>query len=96
MEQHALRVTEALASMRTAPWPYAGRIAVREAAADGERADLHVIDHWCHLGTARDESELAEVANARAAPVFDVDTYKILKRFLAKPPKGARIIRLAA
>ena len=31
-----------------------------------------------------------------AAPVFDVDTYKILKRYLAKPPKGASILRLAA
>ena len=66
-----------------------------EASSDGERAELHVIDRWCHIGTARDEAELAEVTAARAAPVFDVDTYKILKRFLAKPPKGASILRLA-
>lgn len=96
IEQHALRVTQALATLRTAPWPYAGRIAVREASSDGERAELHVIDRWCHIGTARDEAELAEVTAARAAPVFDVDTYKILKRYLAKPPKGASILRLAA
>jgi DNA polymerase-3 subunit epsilon len=97
LDAHALRVRAALTALRTAPWPFAGRIAVREAS--GERAELHVIDRWCHLGTARDEAELAEVtqsAGARAAPVFDVDTYKILKRYLAKPPKGARIIKLAA
>jgi DNA polymerase-3 subunit epsilon len=94
--QHALRLKMALSAMRTLPWPFAGRIAIRESTADGETAELHVVDRWCHLGTVRSESELHDLADHTAAPVFDVDTYKILKRFLAKPPRGAQIIRLAA
>jgi DNA polymerase III subunit epsilon len=95
-EQHALRLKQALHSLRTLPWPFGGRIAIRENAADGETAELHVLDRWCHLGTIRSEDELHDITTSRVAPVFDVDTYKILKRFLAKPPRGADIIRLAA
>lgn len=95
-EQHALRVTQALATMRTAPWPFKGRIAVREQAAESEKTELHIIDRWCHISTVRDDAELLEATGSPASPVFDVDTYKILKRYLAKPPKGARIIKLAA
>jgi DNA polymerase III subunit epsilon len=94
--QHALRLKQALGSMRTLPWPYAGRIAIREADADGENAQWHVLDRWSHIGTVTSEAEFHELAETRAAPVFDVDTYKILKRFLAKPPRGTRILRLAA
>jgi DNA polymerase-3 subunit epsilon len=94
-EQHALRLKTALTSLQMQPWPFAGRIAIREEAGDGEVTEMHVVDHWCHLGTARSEAELHELAENRAAPVFDVDIYKILKRFLAKPPRGASILRLA-
>lgn len=94
--QHALRLREALGSLRTLPWPFKGRIGVREVTADGDNTELHVLDQWCHLGTVRSEAELHEIAQHHAAPAFDVDTYKILKRFLAKPPRGAEIIRLVA
>lgn len=94
--QHALRLKDALSSLRTLPWPFAGRIGVRENAPGGEHSDLHILDRWCYLGTARSETDLHDIADNRAAPVFDVDTYKILKRFLAKPPPGTEIIRLTA
>ena len=94
--QHALRLKEALGSLRTLPWPFAGRIAIRENTPDGEGTELHVMDRWCYLGTANNETELHEIAAGRATPVFDVDTYKILKRYLAKPPRNASILRLAA
>lgn len=94
--QHALRLKEALGSLRTLPWPFNGRIGIREVTPGNENADLHVLDRWCYLGTVRSESELHDLADTRTAPVFDVDTYKILKRFLTKPPRGTEIIRLAA
>ncbi len=95
-EQHALRLKQALSSMRTVPWPFEGRIAIRENTIDGECTDLHVLDHWCYLGTVRSEAELHDLAEVRTAPVFDVDTYKILKRYITKPPHGASIVRIAA
>ena len=87
---------EALSALRTLPWPFKGRIGIRETAADGETAEMHVIDRWCHLGAVRSEQELYALAEGKSAPPFDVDIYKIIKRFLAKPPRKAAIIELAA
>ena len=94
--QHAGRLKAALATLRTLPWPFAGRVAIREQAADGERTELHVLDRWCYLGTARSEAELHELHEDHTPPLFDVDTYKILKRFIAKPPRGVAIVPLKA
>jgi DNA polymerase-3 subunit epsilon len=93
---HAVRLKQALLSMRTLPWPFAGRIGVRENTHDGETTELHILDRWCHLGTVCSEVEFHDFDDSTADPVFDVDTYKILKRFLAKPPRGTQIIPLTA
>lgn len=95
-EAHALRVATALASMRMRPWPFRGRIGIREHEAGADRTELHVVDRWCYLGTVRSETELHELAAARVEPQFDLDTYRILSRYLAKPPRDAQIIELAA
>ena len=55
-----------------------------------------MLDRWCYLGTARSEAELHELHEDHTPPLFDVDTYKILKRFIAKPPRGVAIVPLKA
>jgi DNA polymerase-3 subunit epsilon len=90
---HALRLAAALAQLRMRPWPFKGRIAVRESGPAGA---LIVLDRWCYLGTVRSEAELAELAGGRAAPVFDLDTYKILSRFFASARRNYEIVDLAA
>ena len=95
-QQHALRLKQALGAIRTPPWPFKGRIAIRESTPDGDATELHVLDQWCFLGTAHSEAELHDLQAARGVPVFDVDTYKILKRYIARPPAGTTIVRLAA
>lgn len=92
--EHALRLKLALSRLRNVPWPFSGRIGVREAAADNENAEIHLFDQWCHLGTAHSEAEYHDLAETAAMPAFDIDIYKILKRFLAKPPPRTQIIRL--
>jgi DNA polymerase III subunit epsilon len=49
--------------------------------------DLHVVDHWTYLGTARTEEELAELVSVESGAAFDVDVYRILVRYFAKHPK---------
>jgi hypothetical protein len=49
-------------------------------------ADLHVVDHWTYLGTARTDEELAELGARQSSAMFDVDVYRILVRYLAKNP----------
>ncbi|MBI4205761.1 MAG: hypothetical protein HY527_12105 [Betaproteobacteria bacterium] len=76
------------------PWPFRGRIGVRETALEAERSELIVLDRWCYLGTARAGHELHELGERR--PVFDADNYKILTRFFKKPRRTCTIVDLAA
>ena len=89
--QHDLRLMEALCELKLQTWPFKGRIGVREAG--GGRTDLHVLDHWCYLGTVRSEQDL-DTLDAR--PAFDLDTYKILKRFFKGRQQGVEIMPFAA
>lgn len=74
---HAARLMMAMQKLKLASWPYSGPIGVREAN------DLHVIDHWCYLGTAQNHAELDELL-ASGRPAFDRDTYMTLIRSLNK------------
>ena len=87
---HGLRLGAALAGLRMRPWPFKGRVGVREGGADGE---MIVLDRWCYLGTVRSEEELRELGSR---PVFDLDTYRILARFFDRPHHHRQIVELAA
>jgi DNA polymerase-3 subunit epsilon len=93
---HALRLAQALAALRMRSWPFKGRIAVREATPGRDRTEVIVLDRWCYLGTARSEHELHELQEAARRPIFDLDTYKILARFFAKPRNDCRVVELPA
>ncbi|MFZ5558618.1 MAG: exonuclease domain-containing protein [Pseudomonadota bacterium] len=95
LETHALRLAAALTPLRIRAWPYRGRVGVRERDAGGERTELHVLDRWCYLGTLRADWELFDAAALRAEPSFDLDTYKILTRFLAANAHRVEVVDLA-
>ena len=92
--QHALRLGAALAQLRMRPWPFKGRIGVLENGA--ARGEIIVLDRWCYLGTVRSEAELGELQGGGPPAVFDLDTYKILTRFFARPRGDYTVIELAA
>jgi DNA polymerase-3 subunit epsilon len=50
-----------------------------------EGEDLHVIDVWRYLGTARSEEEAWALLDG-GLPAFDLDVYKILRKSLAGKP----------
>lgn len=82
---HAARLLTAMHALKLASWPYAGAIGIRE----GE--DLHIIDHWCYLGTAKTETEVADIL-AAGRPAFDRDTYMLLRKMI----KNAQPVLLAS
>lgn len=96
VERHGLRLSQALVPIRLRAWPYDGRVGVRESSADMQSTELHVLDRWCYLGTARSEHEMHELAENHAQPVFDLDTYKILARYLGKPRRGNTVVDISA
>jgi len=81
---HNLRLATALAPWRVADWPWRGRVAIRERHPDGTLEEAHVFDRWWHIGTARDEDELAALAETRTTIEFDPDIYKIVQAFTRK------------
>ena len=85
---HDLRLRVALASLRLKTWPFKGPIAVREANPERGRETFHVFDAWCYLGTGPTPAGLFEAAQGRHEPLFELDIYKLLTRFLARRPPG--------
>jgi len=81
---HDVRARMALSALKIKSWPFPGRIALRERVHD--TVEVHVLDHWTYLGTARSEEELAALGS-RAAAGFDADVYKILVRYFSNHSK---------
>jgi DNA polymerase-3 subunit epsilon len=77
---HDARLAAALAPFAIPRWPVAGAALVRECAATDGRVDVHVVRDWCWIGTARDDGELASLAEAPQRPMFDLDVTRLLLR----------------
>ena len=87
---HRTRVQLALSPLKIKSWPFPGRIALRERGRtppDGTLGvELHVLDHWTYLGSARSAEELDAFRTQRSSAGFDVDVYKILLRYFSNHP----------
>lgn len=83
--QHHMRLLQALQPIKVLPWPFIGPIGIREASVGGREGDVHVLDNWCFCGTVNDERDesLGELSNRKSIE-FDVDIYKIVRRYLNK------------
>ncbi|OIQ86755.1 excinuclease cho [mine drainage metagenome] len=88
--QHDLRLMEALAKLRLQTWPYAGPVAIRETFVG--REELHIVDHWAYLGTAKQAGDVEAILSAVPRPGFDQETYRLLTRHLRQP--GIEVIPL--
>jgi DNA polymerase-3 subunit epsilon len=90
---HNTRLQLALSSLKLKPWPFPGRVALRErdprdGGFGGARVDeYHVLEHWAYLGTARSERELAALRSKDGCGAFDADVYRILLRYFSNHPK---------
>jgi DNA polymerase-3 subunit epsilon len=78
--QHDLRLIQAIAKLKVEPWPYPGPIGIKESY--NLREELHIVDRWRYLGTAKDEAEAAQLLQDASKVAFDLDTYKILIKHL--------------
>jgi DNA polymerase-3 subunit epsilon len=96
LELHQARLESALNSLKVKTWPYETAIGLVESGAQG-RCDIHLIDNWCYLGTARSCDHLRELRNsAPARPAFDMDTYKILLKALSLGQVKVRMLPASA
>ncbi len=46
--------------------------------------EVHVVDGWRYLGTARSEVDVHDLLDQASAAQFDRDTYKLIRSHLGK------------
>jgi len=79
-DAHRERLFSSLLALRVECWPYPGAVGLVERDADFMQ--IHVVRHWCYLGSTPSEAaarQLSQTASQVAAH-FDADGYKILCR----------------
>ncbi len=76
-KKQLMRVYAALDEQRRPRWPHRGPVGIRE------RSELHVVDEWSFLGTARNETDVYDLLEDRARG-FDPRLYALLDRTLAR------------
>ena len=92
---HSARTMTALAKLKLTAWPYPGPIGLVERDDFLCMEDVHVVDGWRYLGTAKDAAEVHELLLQADRAPFDMDTYKLLKTYLTKAhlSKGKVMLR---
>lgn len=91
------RLNALLAPLRLPDWPFSGGLLVREVPivplhevrdapdreATADSGELHLFHRWCYLGSAASASDAVVMLNEASAH-FDADTYRLLRRALAR------------
>jgi DNA polymerase-3 subunit epsilon len=80
-KKQLVRIFAALKPLAVPVWPHHGPVGIRE------RSDVHVVDHWQFLGTARSESELYGLLESQPRG-FDRRLYFLLNRTLSRLPQS--------
>ena len=75
-QTHSERLFTSLLGLRVECWPHEGPIGLVER--DAELTQIHVVNHWCYLGSAATPDEARQLSTLAAG--FDADGYKILCR----------------
>lgn len=89
---HSARLMAALAKLKMAAWDYPGAIALVERDDFTESEDIHVIDGWRYLGTAKTEADVHALLEQSGTAPFDLDTYKLLKTQIKKGKLAVRAL----
>jgi DNA polymerase III subunit epsilon len=80
--EYGLRFNNAFESTRIRQWPFAGAIRYTEVASP-LASTSYIIDKWCLVGIIEQQDQHIEYNQVE--PQFDLDQYKIFKRFLENP-----------
>ncbi|MDD0808862.1 excinuclease Cho [Curvibacter sp. RS43] len=74
--EHDARLLSALRQMQVQCWPHPGAVGLVER--DGDFTQIHVLNHWCYLGSVGTLAEAAALSHQAVG--FDTDGYQILVR----------------
>ncbi|WP_240538604.1 GIY-YIG nuclease family protein [Halomonas sp. SH5A2] len=83
ISDHTQRAQTALQPLQVNTWPWPGRIVIKESPPEHKAVAWHVVNQWCYLGSAKTLAAAKKLDTASAS--FDIDSYRILQRFLRQP-----------
>jgi DNA polymerase-3 subunit epsilon len=79
-EIYYLRLKKALIKHQINPWPFKGKVAIREHNNENGLIQFHVFSNWTYQGYADDEASLDALVQQKPAYQFDLDTYQLLNK----------------
>jgi DNA polymerase III subunit epsilon len=85
------RFDAAFERQRIAAWPYQGAVLISEQHPSVEGTTGYVIDQWCLVARLR-EFEDGSRESTEEAQTFDLDRYKIIKRYLDNPRNRRQVV----
>ena len=80
--EYLMRFNQAFAASRIKLWPYSSPIIITETDYQGQ-SDGYIIHNWCLVGHITQRDQLTE--HSAVIPSFDLDQYKIIKRYIENP-----------
>lgn len=87
-----LRLIQAISDMTVKPWPFKSAIVIKEVSPLTGISEYFLIYLWCFIGKVKEDEE-DNLSLTGHEMEFDLDTYKILKRFILNP-KNSRDIKV--
>lgn len=93
--EYNIRFNLAFAGWRVMPWPFAGPILIEERNESADDGECFIVDNWCLIGCFRFTKTGMQRCLLQSAYRFDYDGYKILKDYLLKSRKHAKVRRLS-
>lgn len=90
-ESYNRRTRKAFEKHKIRAWPFAGAIVVRDEHEEGE-GTAYVVDQWCLMEIV--SYSQGHVSRERVEAVFDLDSYRILSRFLLDERKSKGLVSM--
>lgn len=81
-----IRFEEAFYKRKIRPWKFEGPVVIKDGT------EGYVVDKWCVLGKIDDINAISELSFEYS---FDLDSYKILQRFLSSPVNAKFVSKLS-
>jgi DNA polymerase-3 subunit epsilon len=84
------RFDEAFKRYRIKSWPFSGPVAVKDETDEGEGV-AYVVDNWCLTEVIQYSGDTK--SSQKVSAMFDLDSYKILSRFLLNPKNARNLVQ---
>lgn len=84
IDKHNTLLKTSLEREQYEKWPFESAIVLREEDEKSGLQEYHLVNNWCLVGTFNSMADLKQELKNCEAERFDLDKYKLLKRFIKR------------